>query len=412
MRVPDVDESSSSYDDDTDHSNDGDRKFVADRVVRKPTIAAAVERIYDDDDDDGCGDKKQAGDDDEEDSYATATSHEETPPRRSKTQRRLYDNDDVEDVQRKRSGRKENGESTVVAHLDVPIRGMSKSELKRNQQEFATLRIKALVTTKMFRKIKFISNDEMLQEAMDWVMEKENVPLAKRITYQVVYESAFNDSLNAKRSTCETAGRMIVVDKTIPAFKEQGKELFTIEELWAETEREKEAFFWFFGEFLSCVVGKRQWTAHKQYQQISQATMTGSSDKLVTISDEAFALLIYENYFDKWTTQANAQAAQSVQRERKVIRGKYTVQNSGTCKYGGWSHDGMKRFNYLYALVAEDRKSPQAPAMEKEFLDYCVREGNNTKAGGRRNDEPTATEGSASMPQPRYMRVAWDLNAE
>ena len=53
----------------------------------------------------------------------------------------------------------------------------------------------------------------------------------------------------------------------------------------------------------------------------------------------------------------------------------------------------MNRFNDLYALVKEDRKSPQAPAMEKEFLDCCVREGNDTKAGGRRNDEQTAIEG-------------------
>ena len=417
MRVPEVhDSSSSDDDDDTDHSDGDDGRLVADRVVPKRTIVAGVERIDDDDDYNDRGDKKRAGDDDEEDSYATATSHEETPPRSSKTQRRLYDNDDVEDVQRKRSGRKENGESTVVEHLDVPIRGMSKSESKRNQQEFATLRIKALVTTKVFRKIKFISNDEMLREAMDWVMKKENVPQAKRLTYRLVYESVFNDSLNAKRSTCETAGRMIVVDKTIPNFKEQGKELFTIEELCklrrAETEREKEAFFWFFGEFLSCVVGKRQWSAHKKYQLISQATMTGSSDKLVTISDEAFALLMYENYFDKWTTQANATAAGSVQRERKAIRGKYTVQNSGTCKYDGWSIDGMNRFNDLYALVKEDRKSPQAPAMEKEFLDYWVREGNDTKAGGRRNDEPTAIEGSASMLQAHYyIRAEWDYKA-
>jgi hypothetical protein len=43
----------------------------------------------------------------------------------------------------------------------------------------------------------------------------------------------------------------------------------------------------------------------------------------------------------------------------------------------------MKRFNYLYALVEEDKKSPQAPAMEKEFLDYCVREGDNKKAARR-----------------------------
>jgi hypothetical protein len=124
--------------------------------------------------------------------------------------------------------------------------------------------------------------------------------------------------------------------------------------------------------------------------------MTGSSDKMV----EAFALLMYENYLDKWTTQGNEQAGQSVQSGKKAIRGKFTVQNSGTCKYGGWSHAGMKRFNDLYDLV------------EEEFLDYCVEEGNNKKAGGRQNDESTAIEGSASMLQPRYIRAAWDLNDE
>jgi hypothetical protein len=44
-------------------------------------------------------------------------------------------------------------------------------------------------------------------------------------------------------------------------FQEKDKELFTIEELcklrWAETERETEAFVWFFSKFLSCVVGKQ-----------------------------------------------------------------------------------------------------------------------------------------------------------
>jgi hypothetical protein len=50
---------------------------------------------------------------------------------------------------------------------------------------------------------------------------------------------------------------------------------------------------------------KGKWSVQKQYQLILQATMTGSSDKLVTISDQAFALLMYENYKDKWTKQGN-----------------------------------------------------------------------------------------------------------
>ena len=40
--------------------------------------------------------------------------------------------------------------------------------------------VKAFITSKVFHKIKFISNDEMLQEAMDWVMKHEKVPQEKR----------------------------------------------------------------------------------------------------------------------------------------------------------------------------------------------------------------------------------------
>jgi hypothetical protein len=77
--------------------------------------------------------------------------------------------------------------------------------------------------------------------------------------------------------------------------------------------------------------------------------------------------------------QGNEQAGQSVQSGKKVIRGKVIVQNSGACKYGRWSHAGMKCFNELYDLVVEDRACPQADAVEKEFLDYCIKEYNKRR---------------------------------
>ena len=141
----------------------------------------------------------------------------------------------------------------------------------------------------------------------------------------------------------------------------------------------------------------------KQCRLISEATMTGSdkAKKLVTKSDKAFALLMYEKYINKWRKQEgnNEQSnederpAESMQEGKKVIWGKYTVQNSGTCKYGGWSHAGVERFNDLYNLVKEERICPQAAAMEKEFLDHCIEEANK-EGGGRRSDEPTVIEGA------------------
>ena len=116
---------------------------------------------------------------------------------------------------------------------------------------------------------------------------------------------------------------------------------------------------------------------------------------------QSFALLMYENYIGKWEKQGNIkddeneqheededeqhdgdkereegeETAQSETGERKTPTKAFkgnTVHNNGTTKYGGWSDKGMVHFNEeLYKLVKEDRKCPQAVAMEKDFLEYA-----------------------------------------
>ena len=139
--------------------------------------------------------------------------------------------------------------------------------------------------------------------------QKRNLSPMSSLILTILKSIVFNFALNSKRSTCETAAKKCVVDETWPKFKKQGKTLFTIKELCklrqAETEREMEAFFWFFGEFLVSVCGARQWGKQKEHELISKATLMGAGKKLVTKSDEAFALLMYENYIGKWKKQGN-----------------------------------------------------------------------------------------------------------
>ena len=51
--------------------------------------------------------------------------------------------------------------------------------------------------------------------------------------------------------------------KELKRFKEEGISMFSIDELQkmrrATTEREKKAFLWFYGTFLECVCGLKQW---------------------------------------------------------------------------------------------------------------------------------------------------------
>ena len=85
--------------------------------------------------------------------------------------------------------------------------------------------------------------------------------------------------------------------------------------------------------------------------------------KVVTKSDEAFALLMFDNYIDKWTNPiaatdqdgASVVADKQGKRKQPRQRGKYTAIRSGRCKYGGWSREGTARFNQFYKLVQEDR---------------------------------------------------------
>ena len=94
---------------------------------------------------------------------------------------------------------------------------MSKHELLRNQQVHVTQRVKSFDTSNVFCKIKFISNHTMLQQEMILVMDHEKVQQHQWcVQFQLVYESVFNESLNAKRSTFETAGRKIVVENNAP----------------------------------------------------------------------------------------------------------------------------------------------------------------------------------------------------
>jgi hypothetical protein len=309
--------------------------------------------------------------------------------------------------------------------VDIPIRGMSKTESLKKRQSHVAKRIMLFVKTDVFRRIKFINNDEMFRKAFQLVIRNEDVPPNKRFAFQQLYESAFNHALNTKRGSCEQAGGFIV-RKALAEFQERGEEFFTFDEFCklrrAETVREHCAFLWFFASFLECVCGARSWREGKKTMLISEAT-DGTGEKLVTKSDEAFGLLLIDNYMEKWRTiflteNANASTQQVQLAEGDVagqvgkktttkIVGKYTVKKSGHCKYGGWSREGTARFNQLYNLVQEDRASAKCQEMELKLLAFC-----QTKKAGEANTEGGQGENSGNVDSTESLPVeaAWDLD--
>ena len=167
------------------------------------------------------------------------------------------------------------------------------------------------------------------------------------------------------------------------------------------------AYLDFCDYMLPSVVGKLEWKKCKFRKKLSE---------FVTILDEAFVLLAFENNYERWHAQyeadqeeeerieqqkrANVNKKQSkkkkdkptaignsnrdstmVDRERKTSAGakvnvpaKWTNNRSrndigSNRKLNGWSDAAMTRFNELVSLVEEDRQSDHCEEFELAFIE-------------------------------------------
>jgi hypothetical protein len=165
---------------------------------------------------------------------------------------------------------------------------------------------------------------------------------------------------------------------------ENPDDFFTIEKLCklrrATTEREHSTFFWFFGKFMDSVSGRRYWKRQKYKQLVSTECEKGGQSKLVTKSDEAFALLLFENYIDKWTTKAVTMLAPETDcaeqaggsNEKSKQRGKFMGKKSGHCKYGGWCHEGTTRYNELIGWLVRTERLPQRQTWKRSYFNIAL----------------------------------------
>ena len=134
-----------------------------------------------------------------------------------------------------------------------------------------------------------------------------------------------------------------------------------------------EPYEWVCSKLLPCVVGVKNWKLGYLKEPISD---------VATCSDEAFLLLVLENNYSRWLSEArwlkaNRYKDEEAQAPKNYPEAKYT--NSGRSKKNGrskrnqgWSREGYVRFNELYSLVHADRL--QRAKFEQELMIYMRQE--------------------------------------
>ena len=126
-------------------------------------------------------------------------------------------------------------------------------------------------------------------------------------------------------------------------------------------------YYDFIEYFVSSVVGKNFYKFHKTDKLLSEYT---------TVSDEALAILIYENNIDTWKDMASKKITKNSSVGRKYTNGgSSNGEIASSRRYQGWSSCRIKYFNELFDLVKLDHESPHAKQFELSFKHFCINGG-------------------------------------
>jgi len=131
---------------------------------------------------------------------------------------------------------------------------------------------------------------------------------------------------------------------------------------YGKDEEAKKAFLWFGGNIVECVNGKKNWKRKKTTVLMGEAC---------TVSDEAFGLLMLDNYWERWVSVFNKTPA------KFVVKAAYTSSTSGHRKYFSWSPEGLTRFNELYQMVKKQRSMAATGTRADEDLRRSIRKAAN-----------------------------------
>ena len=125
--------------------------------------------------------------------------------------------------------------------------------------------------------------------------------------------------------------------------------------------------FTFIVEHLAgAVIGQRKWKTTRCYAPLT---------KHMSISDEAFMLLVLENQYELWIHLETT----------KVGRGKYT-KNGPNKKFCGWSKAGMRRFNKLLEEVRTNRNKLYSKDVEEATFKTLAERYKALLAGSRKKN--------------------------
>jgi hypothetical protein len=128
-------------------------------------------------------------------------------------------------------------------------------------------------------------------------------------------------------------------------------------------------FKWYWQKVIGKVVSSKEWGPSVCYYTTIMGAKSPTNPKkpLITVSDEAMIVLVWENNFQKWQEQwAFEQDVKNKGKKQPNLPGKFTQSDKGQCEWGGWSEAGLQAFNNYKKTIRAYRKDHKDEILELE----------------------------------------------
>ena len=268
--------------------------------------------------------------------------------------------------------------------------------------------VKKATKRELWKSCKFIKHAGFLLKATNFVMKKlelaemegktgKSLIKAEEI-WKEVHKDLVRESMNRQRNYVNGEVFKFVYaalcdDRTdIPNIAEI-KDLALRNKLDDKTpkavrEDMEKKFVVYVSELLPRIAGATYWgptnrnyhlpSSYKIQQEVPDGSGLPTSMYAVTESDEAYLVVMYDNFYDKWVKQVEKykQSVEdrkadptvklfSVKDDKTDYKCKYSMPKGGSLIYGGWRGEGIKEFHKLCADITKNREE------QKEYLRAC-----------------------------------------
>jgi hypothetical protein len=227
-------------------------------------------------------------------------------------------------------------------------------------------------------KIKFVQNHEeqLIAAKIMWKhgeLQKifaESKPLTKqmRMDFLKTYSDYIRQIIFDKRSYATAE-----IKKWYTKRWKAGKPTLSLEDLVnclarkIQNEDQMDKFMIYWDELLAKHVGSSKWKDNTKYYNTICGALRSDCEAtvpLVTPQDEAFLVLSTENHLQRWDDEFNKRKEE----DKKDHNGLYTSTKTGQNQYGGWSEQGLEKFNHYVQINTNARNDANCEQVEKDCL--------------------------------------------